>query len=385
MKKIAIIIGASIYNQKGLFNAAHERSKQLVNISDAQIDLYLVSTYKTGIVRILSREKALKRPNIFIKDGLTYRIIWIKNTILDYILLHKLGKCRYSAIREFKRSLSIFKCYDLIIGHTTSSFVWQIYKTYRIPYFITWHGSDIHTMPFQSSDFFHETKKHIEHAAHNFFVSKALLDTSDNITKNGSKSVSYNGRDLSFISYSTEKKEKLRKEYGVGGKRVVSFVGNLIPIKNVKSLPAIFRKIYREENNVVFWIFGEGPLMESLKVETSDLPIRFWGNVEHDKMVDFMNMMDILVIPSLNEGLPLVTLEALSCGCYVVGSRVGGIPESIGIENTVSLNDPMFSHKLADRAIELLKSKPSITIDECFSWRSSAQQEFEIIKRILKD
>ena len=96
-------------------------------------------------------------------------------------------------------------------------------------------------------------------------------------------------------------------------------------------------------------------------------------------------MMDVLFLPSLNEGLPLVTVEALSCGCHVVGSRVGGIPESIGIENTVCLDDVNFERKMAERVLELIDSKPIIQLDDCFDWRKTAFQENTIIHEILSE
>lgn len=383
MNKIAILICASIYNQKGLFNAAHERAKHLVNISDTQIDLYLISTYKSGIARILSNESQKERPETFIKDGLTYKIIWIKNTIIDFLLAHKFKKNRICSLLDFKKYLTIFRDYNLIIGHTAGPFVWQIHKEYNIPYTITWHGSDIHTSPFLSKDFFDETQKLIKGAAYNIFVSRALLETSNKITSEGHKSVLYNGRDIDFVCYPEAKKTELKSRHSVANKRIVAFVGNLHPVKNIKSLPDIFKSIYEREKNIEFWILGDGPLKESLRISTIDLPIRFWGNIQHENMVDFMNMMDVLVLPSINEGLPLVTVEAQSCGCYVVGSRVGGIPESIGIENTVSLDDYNFARKLADRAIYLMTEKPLITVDNCFDWDATAQQENQIIKSIL--
>lgn len=383
-KRIALLIGASIYNQKGLFNAAHERAKHLIQVTNAQIDLFLISSYKSEIGRILSRDKRLEKPDYFTKDGLTYRIIWIKSTLLDYILVHKFNKCRFDASREFKRHLPLFKDYDLIAGHTVGSYIRQIYSAYNIPYIITWHGTDIHTTPFLSQDYFHEAKQLIELAAANFFVSKALLNQSDAITSSGVKHVAYNGRDNSFVCFSAYDKLKLKEKHNVSDKKIIAFVGNLIPIKNISSLPEIFYKIYQKEKNVEFWIIGDGPLLMFLKKKTCDLPIRFWGTLGHDKMIDFMNMIDILILPSLNEGLPLVTIEALSCGCHVVGSRVGGIPESIGFENTVSLKDAEFSSKLANRALELLKSKPVAIVAECFDWNKTASFENSIIEHILE-
>ena len=70
------------------------------------------------------------------------------------------------------------------------------------------------------------------------------------------------------------------------------------------------------------------------------MAISFFGNQPSPAMPDIMNCIDVLVLPSLNEGLPLVCAEAISCGAAVVGSDVGGIAEVIGSENVV----PLVSH-----------------------------------------
>lgn len=382
-KKIAVLINASIYNQKGLFNAAHERVKHLCSISEFSFDLYLISPKKSSLSSFLTNEKERSYPESYFKDGLLYKIIWLHNTILDYILVHKLNKLPICSHYEFRKYLPLFKEYDLIESHAAGSFAYQIYNKYSTPFIITWHGSDIHSIPFKSKDFWWETKKLIESAAHNLFVSQALLKTSDSITKEGRKSVSYNGRDSAFVCYSQERKKELRADHSIEGKKIVAYVGNLIPIKNIKSLPGIFRIISLKEPDTLFWIIGDGPLKKQLADNTKDIPIHFWGNVPHKKIIDFMNMIDILVLPSINEGLPLVTVEALSCGCHVVGSRVGGIPEAIGIENTIELNDSNFEEKMANKAIQLLKSGEHIYALDCFDWDKTALEEKKIIQSVI--
>ena len=67
-----------------------------------------------------------------------------------------------------------------------------------------------------------------------------------------------------------------------------------------------------------------------------------------------MDTLDILVIPSFQEGLPRALIEAMSRGCPAVGARTGGIPELIG-QNL--LHRPGDYRKLADDIEKLLENE----------------------------
>ena len=73
-------------------------------------------------------------------------------------------------------------------------------------------------------------------------------------------------------------------------------------------------------------------------------------------MPALMNCVDILVLPSVNEGLPLVCAEALSCGANVVGSDVGGIAEVIGKDNVVPLGEG-FAPQFAKKVVAMLEAR----------------------------
>ena len=71
----------------------------------------------------------------------------------------------------------------------------------------------------------------------------------------------------------------------------------------------------------------------------------------------WMRAMDIFVLPSLSEAFSNSLLEAMACGCCVVGSRVGGTPELIGENSRGLLFEPGNSQDLANRLTQLIEDE----------------------------
>ena len=112
------------------------------------------------------------------------------------------------------------------------------------------------------------------------------------------------------------------------------------------------------------------------------MAIRFFGNQPSSAMPDIMNCIDVLVLPSLNEGLPLVCAEALNCGAAVVGSDVGGIAEIIGQDYVVPLGDS-FATGMADMIVSFLDGRsPSQTLPSDISWARTAALELAALKAL---
>lgn len=112
---------------------------------------------------------------------------------------------------------------------------------------------------------------------------------------------------------------------------LIGTVGRLTPVKGFQHFLAAAKLLLQERGALGFVVVGDGPLMESLRSEAESLGIaRHVYFVGHrDDTYDFMRAMDVFVLPSLHEGIPMVLLEAMALARPVVASRVGGIPEVV--------------------------------------------------------
>jgi glycosyltransferase involved in cell wall biosynthesis len=64
---------------------------------------------------------------------------------------------------------------------------------------------------------------------------------------------------------------------------------------------------------------------------------------------------DVVVIPSIQDNLPLVGIEAHACGTPAVGFRIGGLPDIISHHNTGALAEPLDAESLANEVIWVLE------------------------------
>ena len=91
-----------------------------------------------------------------------------------------------------------------------------------------------------------------------------------------------------------------------------------------------------------------------------------------------MNCLDVLVLPSLNEGCPLVCAEAIMCGAAVAGSDVCGIPDIVGRDNVAALGEG-FADRLSDIIVNMLVKGSSQTIPSRLDWSRTACLEADML------
>ena len=390
MKRVAVIFEEDIFNPKGAFNAKLQRIRHLKGF---EVTVFCIQTSYGPVERFflprrsISRisEKDLGHPWKLVFEGVEFKMLWKPYSILDHFLFYKLHVRPLRYPRFLRKCAELLKDFDLVSAHSFEGGLaaLEANRLYGVPFTMTWHGSDIHTKPFKYRCIFARTASLISGAEMNFFVSKALLDKSEHIGP-GKKMVLYNGCDSAFHPFAVQEKCALRARYGVSDSKVVCFAGALVPVKNASLLPKLFESIKESyAGNLSFWIVGGGPLMG--KIEAADkVGIRFFGDVHHARMAEIFNCADLIVLPSLNEGLPLVLLEAVSCGCRAVGSNAGGIPEVIGEEHCVDPEAHDFVQKLAAKAVEALDSSELQTVNPDMDWAVTAEREASAYKAILE-
>ena len=109
---------------------------------------------------------------------------------------------------------------------------------------------------------------------------------------------------------------------------------------------------------------------------------RFWGLVPPEEIPSMLNCVDVLVLPSSLEGLPLVLLEAMQCGACAVSSDVVGCPEAVGADNAFDVHDPHFNELLAARAVLMLEGRVEQTIPATMNWPATAVREAAIYRKL---
>lgn len=128
-----------------------------------------------------------------------------------------------------------------------------------------------------------------------------------------------------------ERRAALRSAHGLPDYRCLAlFVGRMVHQKNPSCLVRAMRRLPAEQRPLLLMV-GDGPLRQETEAMVIDAGLQndvvFLG--ERAQTIELMQAADFLVLPSLHEGMPNVLLEAMSAGCPVIASDVGGNPELI--------------------------------------------------------
>lgn len=115
------------------------------------------------------------------------------------------------------------------------------------------------------------------------------------------------------------------------GQRIVGTVARLAPQKGVGSFIKAAALVAPDVKDTVFLVVGDGPLRAGLEREAAarGLEGRIFFIGERRDISRIMPCLDLFVLASATEGMPLTVLEAMAACRPVVATRVGGVPEII--------------------------------------------------------
>lgn len=220
---------------------------------------------------------------------------------------------------------------------------------------------------------------HIFHYVNRFFVSRfsdELLACSKiagewvfgkYFIKSKKSKIIYNAINIDKFRFDSNLRNKIREELNIGNKFVIGHIGRFIYQKNHIFLINIFRELLKENRDIMLLLIGEGELEKNIKEKVKEYGIEknviFYGTT--NKANEIYSAMDLFVLPSHYEGLPVVGIEAQVNGLNCVFSnnitdelKLNKNVEFIGINNSEQWIETI--NKLRDGKNRIVPSKELI-------------------------
>src|SRR5918999_6201306 len=169
------------------------------------------------------------------------------------------------------------------------------------------------------------------------------------------------GLDLEPLLASDVDQAEARRALGLpGGVPAVGIVGRLVPIKNHRLFLDAARAVLDEHPDTVFVVAGDGELRATLETEAEQAlrgHVSFTGWVVSLPLL--YSALDVVVLTSLNEGIPFSLIEAAAAAKPVVATDVGGVADAVVDGETGFLVSSKKAPALA-RAISRLIADPGL-------------------------
>lgn len=152
-----------------------------------------------------------------------------------------------------------------------------------------------------------------------------------------------NAIDINKYSYNKFVRDKKREQMNLDNKFVIGHVGRFVYQKNHNFLIDIFNEAYKINNNLILILVGDGQLKNQIQYKVKKLGLKdnilFLGN--RFDVPELMQAMDLFLLPSFYEGLPVVGVEAQAAGLKCIFSdsityetKVTNLVEFIGLNKS---------------------------------------------------
>ena len=160
--------------------------------------------------------------------------------------------------------------------------------------------------------------------------------------------------------FDSEKRERIRRELALWDSLVIGHVGRFIPLKNHEFLLDVFYEIHKKEQSTALLLIGNGELFNKMEEKAKKLglydAVVFLG--VRDNVGEYMNAMDVFVLPSRFEGLGIVGVEAQASGLRVfVSENVPRVMDFTGSVEYLKLDKELWVNRLLKGYKDLERSE----------------------------
>jgi glycosyltransferase EpsF len=161
-------------------------------------------------------------------------------------------------------------------------------------------------------------------------------------------SVMHNSISLAPYSHLSHDRTGLCRKYSIPSTAtILGHVGNFTPPKNHKLLIELFGRYLQREPNATLVLVGDGALRSGIEQQVSssglNSHVRFLGRQPQSQVPELLAAFDVLVMPSIYEGLPVTLVEAQSAGlrCVVSDAITSEADLGLGLLRFMNLQQPL--------------------------------------------
>ena len=297
--------------------------------------------------------------------------------------------CRSYVLWSREKRFDVIHAHGLLPGGMAAVL---LSKTFGLPCVCHARGSDVNVYPYESKANFVLTRYVIENCDAAVATSKALAEKMSSMSRVKRQiRVLYKSVDTKLFSPAKDK-AVLRKQLDIPPDAFVAiFVGGLTRDKGIMELIEAWKEVSKKRPEALLVTIGSGPLHNDLVHVGQSVDV--CGTKPNTQVALWMKASDVLVLPSHNEGLPNVVLEAMACGLPVVATSVGGIPEAVVHGETGFLVAAGACPELASRILSLAQN-PDLRrsmgtaarrrIETVFRWENYVSGAMEVYRSAIE-
>lgn len=289
------------------------------------IDIFVDNDVKCTVIETQSyleiiRRKTQKRPyfrDVELSSQNKYRVYAPKTLLFPNILFLKKINQHLLSKKVNKTIKKLALNYDFIYAHHlvyAGFLAYKVHKEFNKPYFLSFGESNLKRL--YNHFTLNEISQFLEKSSGIIVPSISMLKEleEDQVIAQSTKSILVPNGVNQDVFYFYNKKKHIRQRYNVGDNDfVVIFVGSFTDRKGVMRLNQALKEINNSKIKAVF--IGKG------KLEPDYKNIIFKGPHTQDVIADYLNLSDVFVLPTLNEGSCNAIIEAISCGLPVISSN----------------------------------------------------------------